>query len=151
MLFSFFSFLIKYLFFHLPFSIWTYCTVCESVTFQRTPYSASCSIWVFLNCPWKFSIDCVLRDSECPNKAVYLGFVAQADGNMAMLCQKRFQNEKPCSEPGVCLLELEQISHSQLMFYWWPKGKEGWKKAQTWKHKLIQCGIEASFLKLLFD
>lgn len=59
----------------------------------------------------------MLRDKECPNKAVYLGFVTQADGNIAMLCQKRFQNEKPCSEPGVYLLELEQISHSQLMFY----------------------------------
>lgn len=64
-----------------------------------------------------FSTDCVLRDRKCPNKAVCLGFVTQADGNIAKLCQKRFQNEKPCSKPGAYLLELEQISHSQLMFY----------------------------------
>lgn len=59
----------------------------------------------------------MLRDRECPNEAVYLGFVTQADGSIAMLCQKHFQNEKPFSESGVYLLDMEQVSHSQLMFH----------------------------------
>lgn len=58
----------------------------------------------------------MLRDRECPNEAVYLGFVIQANGNIAMLCQKHFQNEN-LSESGVYLLEIEQVHHSQLMFY----------------------------------
>lgn len=90
----------------------------------------------------------MLRDRECPNEAVYLGFVTQADGNIAMLYQKHFQDEKPYSDSGVYLLEMEQVSHSQLMCYWWSKLREGGKKGQTRKDKLIQVGLELLVLNL---